>query len=135
RPMAERVMRPAHVFALLAALATLAVVLVKGDRGVLHLLDDRSWFAVLAVMVASPILGWLAGGRRQGDRRALAIGANTRELALALVVASVAFPDRGVHTALFGIWSLTAIASFLLAYAYRALPRSRLRARGPGPAV
>jgi BASS family bile acid:Na+ symporter len=134
RPLAERLLRPAHTFVIVAALATLAVVLVKGDRGILHLLDDRGWFAVLAVMVASPILGWLAGGRRESDRRALAIEANARELALALVIASAAFPNQGVHTALFGIWSLTAIASFLLASAYRGTS-GRVRAAGPGPAV
>jgi predicted Na+-dependent transporter len=104
RPLAEKARGPAHWTAVVAAVATLAVVMAKGDRGILELLHDRAWFAVLAVLVASPIVGWLTGGARSGDRWALAVGANTRELALALVVASLAFPDRGVHTALFGMW-------------------------------
>jgi BASS family bile acid:Na+ symporter len=130
RPLAEKALHPAHWTAIGAAVATLAMVMAKGDRGIFELLHDRAWFAVLAVLVASPILGWLAGGGRAGDRWALAVGANTRELALALVVASLAFPGSGVHTALFGIWSLMAFASFALASALRAS-----RAKGRAPAV
>jgi BASS family bile acid:Na+ symporter len=141
--VAEKALRPAQWTALAFAVAVLIAVLAKGDRGAIELLHDRAWFAVLAVIVVSPLIGWLAGGARDGDRRALAVGANTRELALALVVASVAFPDRGVHTALFAIWSLMALASFALASALRGArgargagaDRVRAAGRGPAPAA
>jgi hypothetical protein len=111
-------------------LATLVVVLLRDDRGLDDMLRDRSWLAVAVVGIAAPLLGWLVGGPDEGNRRALAIGANARELGLALVIASLAFPDPGVHTALFGIWSMYAIASFLLAAGMRAYGRS-----GPGATV
>jgi hypothetical protein len=95
------------------------VVLLRDDRGILALLDTRSWLAILAVMVVSPVVGWLFAGRHDAERRTFAIGANCRELALALTMASFAFPDKGVHTALYGIWSMLGIASFLLASGMR----------------
>jgi bile acid:Na+ symporter, BASS family len=130
RPFAEKALGPAHLLAVALMIAVLVTALAKGDTGIGDLLHDRAWLAVLAVILVSPLVGWLAGGARDGDRRALAVGANTRELALALVVASVAFPGRGVHAALFAIWSLMALASGLLAWALRGV---RVRGAGEDP--
>ncbi len=114
--LAGQVLKPAHVTAIAMALLTFAVVLLREDRGVARLLDGRGWLAVLAVGLASPVLALVrreAGN--EGARRAFAIGSNSRELALALVMASVVFPQTRVHTALFGVWSLMVLASLLLA--------------------
>ncbi len=126
---ADRLQKPAHRVAIALALTVFAVVVIKADRGILPLLEEgRSWLAVLAVVVVWPILGWLFAGPHDPERRAFAISANTRDLGLALMLASLAFPDRGVHTALFGVWSAMAVASGLLAlWARSRRPRSRHR--------
>ncbi len=112
-------------------IAVFATVLFKEDRGLVQILSNRAWLAVAVTGLAWPLLGWLLGGLDDGDRRAFAITAGSRELALALVLASLAFStNRGVHTALFGIWSLYAIVSILIAAGMRALPKVRARGRG-----
>ncbi len=120
RARADQLMRPAHRLAIFFAVASLVVVLVKGDRGLGDLLGQRGWIAVAIVTLASPVLGWFAGGAKRVNRKAFAIMADSRELALALVIASIAYPGTGVHTALFAIWSVMAFASFFLATALRA---------------
>jgi bile acid:Na+ symporter, BASS family len=137
RPIADRLVKPAERLALAAMLAVFVAVLLREDRGLFELMSDRSWLAVALVGIAAPILGWLVGGPHAGDRRALAITANSREIGLALVIASLAFPDRGVHTAIFGIWSMYTIASVLLASGMRTYGGvgPRLKARGQAPAV
>jgi BASS family bile acid:Na+ symporter len=139
RPLADRLLRPAQWIAIATLLGAFASVLLRDDRGLDDLLRDRSWLAVGVVGIAAPLLGWLVGGPDEGNRRALAIGANSRELGLALVIATVAFPEPGVHTALFGIWSMYAIASFLLAAGMRtygrAGPGASVKAEGRAPAA
>jgi BASS family bile acid:Na+ symporter len=136
-PTAARLLRPAQRTALVLALAAAVVVLVKGDRGVLQLLADRGWIAVGIIVIVSPLLGWLAGGARSADRRALSISANARELALALVLANLAYPNSGVHTALFGIWSLMSLACVAVGGAMHAFggEKPRFTAGGRAPAV
>jgi BASS family bile acid:Na+ symporter len=134
RPLADRIQRPAHRVAVAAMVAVFVTVLLKEDRGLVEILSDRAWLAVAVTGLAWPLLGWLLAGRVDGDRRALSIVADAREIALALVLASLAFaPNRGVHTAIFGIWSLYTIAAVLLAAGMRTIPN--VRARGPAPAA
>jgi BASS family bile acid:Na+ symporter len=133
-PVADALLRPARVASIATALLCLAVVLIKEDRGILDLIRDRGWLAVLIVTLLVPLIAWWVGGPREKDRRALAITVNSRELALALVMASLAFPERGVHTALFGIWTLTAFASFALASGIRAASSDAVRGGGQAPA-
>ena len=47
--------------------------------------------------MSSPVLARLAGDRNDSARRAFAIGSNSRELALALALANLVFPQAGVH--------------------------------------
>lgn len=136
RPLAERLLRPAQWVAVSIMVAVFIVVLFREDRGLLRIMDDRSWIAVLATGIAWPILGWLLAGRHSENRRAFAILGNAREIALALVIASLAFPTHGVHTALFGIWSIYTIVTILIALWLRGMPP--VKAGGPArgaPAV
>jgi BASS family bile acid:Na+ symporter len=64
----------------------------------------RGWWAVLAFAAAGPLIGWLAGGPAPGARRALAISANARNLAVALLLASLAFWGRMIELATCGVW-------------------------------
>jgi BASS family bile acid:Na+ symporter len=122
RSVGDRLFRPAHWFAIGVALVTLVLVLLRADRGLLQLLDARAWLAVAAVGVASPIVAWAAGGSRGSERRTFAVEANARELALALAITSARFSDHQIQTALFGVWSIYTLASFLLALALRSRP-------------
>lgn len=131
RPLADRIQRPAHAVAIGAMFAVFVVVLLKEDRGLVEIVSDRAWLAVALTGIAWPLLAWLLAGPIDGDRRALAIIADAREVALALLLASLAFPDRGVHTAIFGIWSIYTIVTLLLGAGMRGIPK--LRARGPAP--
>jgi BASS family bile acid:Na+ symporter len=131
RSLADRILRPAHRVAIAALLAAFVVVLLREDRGVLQLMNDRAWLAVAVTGIAWPLLGWLLAGREDAHRRTFAITADARELALALVLASLAFPERGVHTALFGIWSIYGIVIALLAAGMRTLPKVRAGDRAP----
>jgi BASS family bile acid:Na+ symporter len=80
---ADRLLKPARWVAIAVLLAGVPAVLLRDDRGILALLDTRSWVAVLAVVVVSPVVGRLFAGRHDAERRTFAIGANCRELALA----------------------------------------------------
>jgi len=132
RQLADRILRPAHAIALGAMLAVFVTVLLKEDRGLGEILQDRAWLAVAVTGIAWPLLAWLLAGTKNGDRRAFSITADAREIALALLLASLAFPDRGVHTALFGIWSLYTIVAMLLAAGMRGLPKIKARGRAQG---
>jgi predicted Na+-dependent transporter len=135
RPLADSMMKPAYYLSIGAAVLTLLAVLFKGDRGVRELLSDRGWIAVGIVIVVFPILGWFAGGGRRANRKTFAIMSNARELALALVIASLAYPNGGVHTALFGIWSIMCVVTFGLSMILRspkpASTAGEVRAGGP----
>lgn len=115
--LAQRLARPANTIAIVAALVVLAAVLLEGDRGIIGLLGDRGWVAVIAVCVAAPLLGWLVAGKDDRARRALSIAANAREGGLALVISNIAFPGRHMQTALFGVWSASTLAAVLFAWA------------------
>jgi BASS family bile acid:Na+ symporter len=133
RPLAERLLKPAQWLSLGAMLLVFVVVLLREDRGLFEVLHDQSWLAVIIVGILAPVVGWLVAGPHEGDRRALAITANARELGLALMIASLAFPGHGVHTAIFGIWSIYTLTTALLASGMRLGPR--ITARGQARAV
>jgi BASS family bile acid:Na+ symporter len=137
RPEAgERIRRKAEAIAIAAGVAVLAVAIARTERW-LELFDARSWLAVVCVGVVSPILGWLVGGRHPARRRAFAIGANAREVSLALVMATFAYHQPEVKTALFGVAMVFIVASLLLAFVIRTLGGRRPTAAGaptPRPA-
>ncbi len=123
--LGNRCSRPANRIALVVAVATFAVVLFRADRGIFSLLDPRGWVAVAAVGVAAPLIALIGGGRNEAERRTLVIGANAREVALALVLAGATFPQRAVQTAIFGIWVLHAVSTLVVARAMRSIGGAR----------
>jgi BASS family bile acid:Na+ symporter len=116
--LADRLRKGANRVALAMLLVSVVLVILE-DRGIRSEFHDRAWFAVLGVSLAAPVLGWLVGGRDEDARRTFSIGANASELALALMMANLVFPERGVHLALFGIWTVRSLASVLLAAGFR----------------
>ncbi len=131
---ARRLLQPAQRVALVAMLTVFVAVLLGEDRGLVELAHDRAWIAVAATGIAWPLVGWLLAGRRPDNRRAFAILANAREVALALVLASLAFPAHGVHTALFGVWSIYTIVTTLIAAGHAVASERQGRRSGTGGA-
>ncbi len=115
---AARLRRPVEAVALGSAVLVLAFAVAHTERW-LEVLDPRSWLAVACVGVISPLLGWLVGGRRRGSRRAFAIGANAREIGVAIAMATFAFPRADVRTALFGVALVYTVSCFMLASVLR----------------
>jgi bile acid:Na+ symporter, BASS family len=110
--------RVAEATAVAAGVAVLGIAIARTEKW-LELIDLRSWLAVACVGVLSPLLGWFVGGRHQGRRRAFAIGANAREVSLALVMASFAFPRPEVRAALFAVAIVMVLATFAFAWVLR----------------
>jgi len=89
---AERLALPARVASTIAVFLLLFVVLLRGLLPALWRLGDRGWLAVIGFAALSLALGWLVGGPQRRTRATFAIGANARDLALALMIANLAFP-------------------------------------------
>jgi BASS family bile acid:Na+ symporter len=103
--LATRLERPVALAMWCGLVALLALTLATHElRGVLALLGDRGWWAVLIFALAAPGLGWLVGGPRPQTRLTFALSANARNLALALLLAQLAFADRAVQVAAFAAW-------------------------------
>ena len=102
--LAERLVRPLHVMSAVCIAALVALLLAHRQFRDLWLLGARDWLALLSVATVSLALGWLLGGPTAGTRRAFAVSTSSRNLALALLVAGVAFPERNVQLALLAQW-------------------------------
>jgi BASS family bile acid:Na+ symporter len=70
----------------------------------LLLLGPRDWLALMTFACAGLALAWLVGGTTPRARRAVAVSANARDLALALVMADVAFRGSAVTMRVLAAW-------------------------------
>ena len=104
--IADRVSRPAHVASFALLVAIIAFVVAHRDLGMLWHLQPRDWLSVLLCAALSLALGWLAGGRTPSVRRSFALSADARNLGLALVIATLAFPSGKTDLDLFGVWAV-----------------------------
>jgi BASS family bile acid:Na+ symporter len=102
--LARRLERPLRIGVIVIALCVLGAFLADSGLASLELLGDRGWIAVLVLAALVLALGWLLSGPEAAVRRSLVIGGLSRNLALALLLASVAFPGRKVQLAVFGVW-------------------------------
>jgi BASS family bile acid:Na+ symporter len=115
--LAKRLIHPARRAILVIIGVIIAVFVLKFRDDLLLLASDRGWIAVLAVALASAILGWAFGGRHEERRRAMAISANCREGALALAMVAVTFPGQRVQPAVIAVWAAFTLLSLALATA------------------
>jgi BASS family bile acid:Na+ symporter len=115
--LARRIDRPVRIASWGISFVVLAIVLLVGTdlRRVAALSTDRGWGVVLLFGVCSLAAGWLVGGPDAESRRALAISANARNLALALMLASLSLGSHSVLLATIGIWIVLSVMD--LAYA------------------
>jgi BASS family bile acid:Na+ symporter len=116
--LAARMRRPVDI-AMWVAAGALGVLLATRIRGLSALSGQRGWAPVLVFALLAPLLGWLCGGARAGTRRAIAISANARDVALASMLANLGF-DNTVHAATIAIWLVLILFNFaIVRFAWR----------------
>lgn len=86
------------------AVATLVTIAAMSGTEGFAALDGRGWMAFLSLAAISGGLGWLIGGRSAGNRRAVALGANAHNLALALMIEETIASLAAVRSILLGTW-------------------------------
>ena len=102
--LAEWLRRPVELAAVTFAVALFFSLVAHRELRSVFLLGGWGWLATLAFGFLALATGWLLGGPTPRTRRAFAITANGHDLALALVLAGLAFPGRAVQLATFGVW-------------------------------
>ena len=108
--LAAKLARPVGL-ATWALLAILAVVVLARLPTLAPLAGARGWWPVVIFAVVAPALGWLVGGPAAATRRAFAVVADARNVALAALLASLALPPgRAVHAAVLGVWLALLVA-------------------------
>lgn len=126
--LAARLARPVAIVTWTSC-AIAALLIVSRLRGVAALLGARGWWPVLIFAALAPALGWLVGGATPATRRAVAISADARDGALALVIASAAFAAAEVQLATLAVWLFLLLANLLLVALVRR-PRRRAATMG-----
>jgi bile acid:Na+ symporter, BASS family len=125
---ALRLAKPVEV-AMWILLVVLVGVIITRLHDIGGLVRGRGWIAALIFAVTAPALGWLLGGPERKTRGAFALSANARNVAVAALMAAVAFKDGNVQVATIGVWFVLLVADFLLALLFA--PRRTGRAARP----
>jgi BASS family bile acid:Na+ symporter len=125
---ARKLARPIEAL-MWSLLVVLSVLIVSRLHGLGGLVRGRGWIAVLIFAVTAPVLGWVLGGPERKTRGAFALSANAHNVAVAALLAAVAFKDSNVQVATIGVWLVLLIADFLLALLFS--PRRGARAARP----
>ena len=110
----QRIMRPLELTRGALIVAVLVVVLANGKLAMLHLMGDRAWLGALVFTAVSLGLGWLFGGREPSTRRTFLLAANSRDLALGMTLASLAFAGLPIELPVMGIWAFTFACNLVL---------------------
>jgi BASS family bile acid:Na+ symporter len=118
-----RLVRPLRFASMTLVVAVFAIVVAGGKLAGLHFFDELGWLVAVTFALLSLTLGWLLGGPEVQTRRAFALSANARDLALTLIIASTALPGRSVELAAIAIW----LFNLSLNAAFVALVRRRTR--------
>ncbi|AKF10338.1 bile acid:sodium symporter family protein [Sandaracinus amylolyticus] len=91
-PALARLARPIGAIAKLA-LAIAVVLILVASSGSIFAMDVRSYVAMTLFVAGALAIGHLLGGPRREDRVTLALETSFRNPGLALLIASVAFPE------------------------------------------
>jgi len=101
---ARRLLRPLQQVATAAALILVGYLMAHETLRSAVMFGVRGVLVVLAFGVVALGLGWLAGGREPRVRRSFGLAAESRNLALALVIGDLAVGDFQLLMATFGAW-------------------------------
>ncbi|MDG1482718.1 MAG: hypothetical protein P8R54_24210 [Myxococcota bacterium] len=92
RTLAERAAPWARRFATLMLVSVVVMVSVSGNAD-LSVLGIEAFFAVLAVLIAAFVGGWLLAGGTRSERASVGLSNTIRSQSLSVLLASTRFPD------------------------------------------
>jgi BASS family bile acid:Na+ symporter len=131
--LAARLARPAQRTGIAAMLVLLVYLITRHALRATLSFGVRGWVAVLLFGVVLLALGWLVGGPDPAARRAFAIVGETRNLALALVMASSIVGDDQVLLAIFGAWVILFALGWIAVALFRMRQLPIISTRAPVP--
>jgi len=115
--LAGRLIVPARRGAMLLNVAFLALVLTAQYRIFLQI-KAVSWVGMLTLLISCALIGWAAGGRDVGGRRAMSLTTAVRNNGVGMVIATGAFPGTPAVTAAMIYGLVGFLGSLLLALAW-----------------
>lgn len=115
--VAGKLIVPARRGAMLLNVAFLALVLTAQYRILLQI-KALAWVGMLALLISCALIGWAAGGRDAGGRRAMALTTAVRNNGVGMVIATGAFPGTPAVTAAMIYGLVGFLGSLLLALAW-----------------
>lgn len=89
--LAGRLKKPVSLLSAFLNIALASLILVVQFK-MLQQIRPASYAGMLAMVAATLILGWLAGGPGKDQRKTMAITTSTRNVGVALVIAATSFP-------------------------------------------
>lgn len=116
--MAQRLQRPADRTSLFLVLISIGSILAI-RYPVLATVRLRGITAMALLFIVSLAAGWLLGGRRHKVRKALTLTTALRNIGVALVIATGAFPGTAAVTAVLGYGLFGIVGSVILAAWWR----------------
>jgi BASS family bile acid:Na+ symporter len=117
--LAPSLMRPLVLAEVILGVVFFAFLVASGTLAQLRALGPTGWAAATLFAVIALALGWTLGGGDAPARRAFAVTAAARNLALGLVIAGELLHDGAIQLALFGIWFICLVADVAFAAAVR----------------
>ncbi|MGC1381888.1 MAG: bile acid:sodium symporter [Candidatus Baltobacteraceae bacterium] len=93
---AAKLVRPAQIVFYVALLSLLGLLGPRIAHDVAVVYGSRGMLAMLSLVLLSLFTGWLLGGPVPAQRRILAIGTALRNIGLAVLIATTAFPKMEV---------------------------------------
>jgi BASS family bile acid:Na+ symporter len=121
--LAHRLQRPATLLSKLLNLAAVMMILVV-QYPLLISVRPIAFARMLALLVASWVIGWLLGGRDPGVRKTMALTTSLRNVAVGLVIATGSFA---------GTAAVTAVAAYALVSLFGTLALAMFIARVASP--
>lgn len=87
--------RPASLCGTLSFMAMIILTMTLKKQTVLAI-GGSGVAAMLILILASMVIGWVLGGPDKNNRRVMAIGTSMRNAAICLLIAQKSFPDTGI---------------------------------------
>ena len=89
--LAEQLLKPANRLSLFLNLSVVGFILATQFQMLVAILG-RAYFGMSLLLIASTAAGWILGGPRTDDRKALALTTSLRNVGVGLVIATSGFP-------------------------------------------
>jgi len=114
--LADRLLKPANLLSAVLNLATMGVILAVYFP-LMAEIRLRGYVGMSALLAASWAAGWLLGGPRSDNRRALMLTTSLRNVGVGLIIATANFGGTAAVTAVLAYGIFEILGSLLLAVA------------------